>query len=215
MTTQRQRKTATHSNLRRLRKFLLLTQKEMADRGACSPAMIQSVEIGRKPLSVAIASQISESTNIDLAWLMSDDPRAPMINTAGEPYSYDADFKQRHRVAPDAAHYRWRELQLGVDFDLHLRELAAWRRKGKEAVEAYMQRCADFHKAELKLLPKLEDTIHGERRRAKEAALLKTGRIIPLGDLTPSDMKPLQRGREKLAQSIAAFTAREARKARR
>ena len=178
--------------------------------------MIQSAEIGRKPLSVAIASRISESTNIDLSWLMSDDPRAPMINTAGEPYSYDADFKakQTNPSAPDASHYRWRELQLGVAFDLHLRELAAWRRKGQEAVKAYMERVEDFHKAELKLLPRLEDCVFGERRRAKEAAL-KTGKVITLQFLTPFDMRPLLRGREKLGQAVAAFTSRQTRQARR
>ena len=204
-----------HSNLKRLRKFLTLTQKEMAELGGCSRHTVQSIEIGRVVLSARIAAKISATTGCDLSWLMGGDSRAPMINVASEPYTH-ADFEQRqtNREEPDASHYRWRELQLGVGFDLHLRELAAWRRKGKDAVNEFMQRVEDFHKAELRKLRKLEDTVFGERRRAKEAAL-KTGRIMALHFLTPFDMKPLLRGRENLGQAVAAFTSRKTRQARR
>lgn len=187
----------------------------MADLGGCSRHTIQSIEISRVVLSARIAAKISTATGIDLAWLMSGDSRAPMINAAGEPYTH-ADFEQRqtNRKAPDAAHYKWRELQLGVAFDLLHRELAANRRKSKDAVNEFMDRVEGFLKSELRRLPKLEDTIFGERRRAKEAAL-KSGRIMALQFLTPFDMKPLQRGREKLGQVVAAFTSRQTRQARR
>jgi transcriptional regulator with XRE-family HTH domain len=217
MTTQRQRKTAAtlYSSLKELRKFLGLTQKEMAIHGSCSPAMIQSAEIGRKPLSVAIAFKVSESTGIDFAWLMSDDPRAPMITSAGEEYTIsEFERRQTNRVAPGATHYRWRELQIGLALDFLYRLLGANRLKGKEAVHGYMQRLEGFIKSELKRLPMLEDRVFGEIRRAKEAAAF-TGRIRALQFLTPFDMKPLQRGREKLGQSIAAFTSRQTRQARR
>jgi hypothetical protein len=189
------------------------TQKEMADFGGCSAAMIQSSEIARRPLSTPIATKISQRTGIDLAWLMSDDPDAPMINQAGEPYSYDADFERRqtNRSAPDASHYRWRELQLGDGFDLLHRLLGANRLKGEDAVAEFMDNFADFLKTQLKKHVKLEDTVYGEIRRAREAAL-KTGKIIPLGFLTPTDIKPLRRGRERLGQAIAAFTSGQARK---
>jgi hypothetical protein len=183
----------------------------MADFGGCSAAMIQSSEIGRRPLSTRIASKISQRTGVDLAWLMSNDPTAPMINDAGEEYT-SADF-ERQKVnlrGPDARHYRWRELQLADGFDLLYRLLAANRLKGKDAVNEFMEDFEDFLKAELKKHVKLEDTVYGERRRAKEAAL-KTGRIIALGFLTPFDLKPLRRGRERLGRAIAAFTSGQAR----
>lgn len=179
----------------------------MGDLGGCSRHMIQSAEIGRLALSAKIASKISESTGIDLAWLTNNDPAAPMINHAGEEYTY-ADFERRrtNASAPDASHYRWRELQLGVVFDLLHRLLAASRLKGKDAVDGFMERLEEFLRSELGRHVRLEDAVHGERRRANEAAL-KTGRIIALGLLTPSDLKPLKRGRERLGQAIAAFTA--------
>jgi transcriptional regulator with XRE-family HTH domain len=203
-----------HSNLKRLRKFLTLTQKEMADLGGCSRHTVQSIEIGRVVLSARIASKISTSTGIDLAWLMSND-RAPMITSASEEYTI-SEFQRRqtNRVAPDAAHYKWRELQLAGAFDMMHRLLAANRLKGKDAVNEFMDRVENSLKAELKRLPRLEDRILGERRRAKEAAL-RTGRIMALHFLTPFDMKPLLRGRERLGQAVAAFTSRQTRQARR
>jgi transcriptional regulator with XRE-family HTH domain len=203
------------SNLRQLRKFLTLTQKEMGDVGSCSRHTVQSIEIGRVVLSARIAAKISESTNIDPSWLTSDDPGAPMTNVAGEAYTI-SEFERRrtNRVAPDAAHYKWRELQLGVAFDMTHRLLAANRLKGKDAVNEFMDRVENFLKAELKRLPRLEDRILGERRRAKEAAL-RTGRIMALQFLTPFDMRPLLRVREKIGQNIAAFTSRQPRQARR
>ena len=135
-----------------------------------------------------------------------------MINQAGAAYDYDADFKSRqtNRSAPDESHHRWRELQLGVGFDLLHRLLAANRPKGADAVKEFMEDFEAFLKEQLKEHVKLEDTIFGERRRATEAAL-KSGTIIALCFLTPFDLKPLRRGREKLAQAIAAFTSGQAR----
>ena len=75
----------SHSNLRQLRNFLGMTQAKMADLGDCSRHIVQSVEIGRLPLSVrALATKLSQRTGVDLAWLMNNDSAAPIINHAGE-----------------------------------------------------------------------------------------------------------------------------------
>ena len=206
----------TQTNLRRLRKFLSLTQKEMADFGTCSRYLIQSIEAGRKKLSVRIASEISRKTGVDLTWLTNDDPSAPMIGNDGNPYSREQHFdraKANLRTL-EGSHHLLRNLQLGVAFDLDHRLLAAWRLKGKAEVEAYMERRENFTKSELKHHTALEDAVYGERRRATEAAR-KSGKIIPLGFFTPFDDKPFRRGRERLATAIAAFTARRVRSEKR
>jgi transcriptional regulator with XRE-family HTH domain len=194
------------TTLRELRKTLKKTQKEMGALVDCSQHMICSIEIGRLPLSTRLASRISQSTEIDLTWLTNGDSTAPMIDHAGRPYSYQT-FERRktNRPAPDESHYRWRELQLGVGFDHLHRILAASRVKG--TTKEFMDRVEGFIKTELSHHVRLEDAIFGERRRASQAAS-KSGRIIALGLLTPFDEKPFRRGRERLGQAIAAFTAR-------
>ena len=170
--------------------------------------MIQSIEIGRLQLSTRIASKLSESTGIDLAWLTNGDPTAPMIDRAGHAYARETGERQKtNRRAPDASHYRWRELQLAIGFDLLHRLLAASRLKGKDDGDGFMERFEKFIKSELSHHVRLEDAVYGERRRATEAAR-KSGKIIALGFLTPFDDKPFRRGRERLGQALAAFTAR-------
>ena len=70
-----------------------------------------------------------------------------------------------------------------------------------------MDRVEKFIISELDHHIALQDTVYGERRRANKAAL-KTGRVIVLQLLTPSGPEPFRRGRERLGQAIAAFTAR-------
>ena len=194
----------TTHNLRRLRQILSLTQKELAELGKCSRHLIQSVEIGRTRLSTKIASRLSENCGVDFAWLTSDDSTAP-IDHAGRPYSSET-FERRkiNRRAPDASHYRWRQLQLGTGFDLLHRLLAANRLKGKDDVDGFMERFEKFIKTELSHHVRLEDAVYGERRRATEAAR-KKGKIIALGLLTPFDDKPFRRGRERLGAALAAL----------
>ena len=54
--------------------------------------------------------------------------------------------------------------------------------------------------------PALDDTIRGNHRRAREAAI-KAGKAIPLSLLTPFSPEPYKRVRVRMAQAIAAFTA--------
>jgi hypothetical protein len=189
--------------------FTLIKISHQDDRLPYCISNAQSAEMGRRPLSTRIALNISQRTGVDLAWLTNNNPAAPLIDHAGEVYSRAA-FEWRRQTkarAPDASHYRWRELQLGAAFDLLYRLLAASRPKGKDTVDGFMQRLENFIKTELEKHVKLEDAIYGERRRAQEAAS-KTGRIMALGLLTPFDLKPLKRGRARLGQAMAAFTSR-------
>jgi transcriptional regulator with XRE-family HTH domain len=203
----------TQTNLRQLRKFLGKTQLEMADLSGCSRYMIVSIEVGRFPLSPRIAAEISKRTGVDVAWLMGGDRDAPMVSLTGQPYSLE-DFERRQRDFhfSEGAHYRWRELQLGVGFDVLHRLLRASQFEG--TVRDFMDRFEGFLEAELRHHTALEDTILGERRRAREAGM-KAGKVIPLGLLTPADAKPFKRGLEKLTRAIAAVTAAEERREKR
>jgi hypothetical protein len=149
-----------------------------------------------------------------LAWLTTNDPGARMVTPGGDDYTREVFERQTKAGGPDEAHYRWRELQLAVAFDLLYRLLAAWRLKGKDAVRAFIGRLERFLKDELKTLIKLQDTVYGERRRAEEAARKTAGKITALEFLTPFDLKPLRRVREKVGQAIAAFTAQQVRQVR-
>ena len=204
----------TPSNLRRLRTFLKQTQGQMAALGGCSLPLVQSIEIGRMKLSAKVANEISRRTGVSEAWLMENEPKAPMVATDGAPYCLEI-FRQRQLDFhfSEGAHFRWREMQLGETFDLLHRLLRAWQSQGK--VKEFMERLEGFIVSELQhpdIIP-LADAIYGERRRAQEAAS-KAGKTIPLGILTPSGVESLKRGRVRLAQAIATVTAGAKRKKR-
>jgi transcriptional regulator with XRE-family HTH domain len=196
----------THSNLRQLRNFLGKTQTEIAALAGCSRHLIAMIETNRMALSERIASKISESTGVDATWLMNNDPHAEMINSAGARYS-EQDQQQAAQSSGlhSLPHYRFRELQLAMTYDLLSRLLAASRLK--RTMPVFMNRLEVFIKAELAQHPSLEDAVYGERRRASEAAL-KSGKVIALSLLTPFDEQPLRRGRARIERAIAAFTAR-------
>jgi transcriptional regulator with XRE-family HTH domain len=70
-------------NLARLRLFLKLGQKELADLVGCTSHTIQSVELGRLPLSEDLARRISAATGIHLRWLMENDLETPTVKRDG------------------------------------------------------------------------------------------------------------------------------------
>jgi transcriptional regulator with XRE-family HTH domain len=83
-------------NLARLRLFLGLGQKEMADLADCSTRAIQSVELGTLALSESLARKISNATGIDAGWLLENNLKAPLITDHGyqEPFTVE-DYNQR------------------------------------------------------------------------------------------------------------------------
>ena len=66
-------------NLARLRTYLDLTQKEMADLAGCSARAIQSVELDTLPLSESLARRISAATGVHLRWLVENNLEAAAI----------------------------------------------------------------------------------------------------------------------------------------
>ena len=64
--------------LARLRRYLSLTQTELAKRCGCSPASIQSIEVGRLELSQKLAERISLITGAPTEWLLKNSPESPM-----------------------------------------------------------------------------------------------------------------------------------------
>ena len=60
-----------------LRTTIGLTQKEMADLVNRAPSTIQSVELGKLPLSEDLAMLIAEATGVDPGWLLEEDPTTP------------------------------------------------------------------------------------------------------------------------------------------
>src|SRR5437867_2668879 len=66
-------------NLARLRLFLKLSQKEMADHAGCSRHSIQSIELDRLDLSEELARRISAATCVHLRWLLENDLKADIV----------------------------------------------------------------------------------------------------------------------------------------
>jgi transcriptional regulator with XRE-family HTH domain len=77
------RRSPLRHNLARLRTFLDLGQKQMADLAGCSARAIQSVELGKLALSENLARRIAAATDVHLHWLLDNDLEAPIVNTRG------------------------------------------------------------------------------------------------------------------------------------
>ena len=72
--------------LARLRLFLNLGQKEMADLAGCSRRAIQSVELRTLKLSEELARKISNETGIAVDWLLENDLKAPLTSVRLGPF---------------------------------------------------------------------------------------------------------------------------------
>jgi transcriptional regulator with XRE-family HTH domain len=72
-------------NLARLRLFLGLVQKQMADLAGCSRDTIQSVELRRLALSEGLARRISAATGVHFRWLIENDLKADIVRSRGNP----------------------------------------------------------------------------------------------------------------------------------
>jgi transcriptional regulator with XRE-family HTH domain len=82
----RMRKSAQKHALAVLRLQLGLGQKELAELVECSRPTIQSIELGRLPLSDKLADRISRETGVSIAWLKKNDLRKPPLDYQDEPY---------------------------------------------------------------------------------------------------------------------------------
>jgi transcriptional regulator with XRE-family HTH domain len=80
-----------------------INQFEMAELANISPSTVQSIEVGRKPLSEEFAQQIGAVTGVDAGWLLSGDPKAPPLTPNGSKYT-DAHFRDalaHEKIAQD------------------------------------------------------------------------------------------------------------------
>ena len=85
-----------------LRTKLGLTQKEMADLVGRAARTIQSVELGKMPLSEGLARLIAKATGVGVGWLLEGDSTAPPRQAGGVTYTRD-DF-ERHRAGLEEPH---------------------------------------------------------------------------------------------------------------
>jgi transcriptional regulator with XRE-family HTH domain len=85
------RLSAKRHNLARLRLFVNLRQKEMAEVCGCSVDTIQSIELGRKRLALSenLARKISKETGIAAEWLLENDLRAALLGDDYQPFTIE------------------------------------------------------------------------------------------------------------------------------
>lgn len=78
-----------------LRTVLDLSTEEFAALVGCSKSTVESIEAGprRLKLSDALAMAISEATGVSLVWLLQGNPKVPIIDRLGAPYT-KAQFTQ-------------------------------------------------------------------------------------------------------------------------
>ena len=94
-----------------LRTTIGLTQKEMAGLVDRTPSTIQSVELGKLPLSQDLAMLIAEATGVDAGWLLEGNPDTPprkgltadnMGTATGEYTRSDFEFHRAFMESPVA-----------------------------------------------------------------------------------------------------------------
>ena len=73
--------------LARLRLFLGLGQKEMADLLGCSKSTIQQIELVKMAISPSLAARATQITGISGQWLRDANPKTPMVNDKEQKYS--------------------------------------------------------------------------------------------------------------------------------
>ena len=75
-----------------LRTQLELGQKEFGQKVGRHWRTIQSIELGKLPLSAKLAERICDETGVNFNWLMEGDPEAPIIDERGLPWKRELFF---------------------------------------------------------------------------------------------------------------------------
>lgn len=91
--------------------------REFAKKVGCKQTALQNAELKRRPLSDELALRISDKTGISISWLLGEEPKAPMTDRLGLPYSM-ATYRQAQ--TPQSAESLWhtRVTEHGVAGDL-------------------------------------------------------------------------------------------------
>ena len=82
------------TTLAKLRLAIGLRQKEMADLLGVSASIIQNIELEKTDLPEDLADDAARLTGADVVWLLENDPRRPIINSNGEPFTM-SDYEKR------------------------------------------------------------------------------------------------------------------------
>src|SRR6267142_2927418 len=69
-----------------------LGQKEFGDKVGRHWRTIQSVELGKLPLSAKLAERICDETGVGFQWLMKGDPEAPIVDDRGLKWNREVYF---------------------------------------------------------------------------------------------------------------------------
>ena len=81
------------NNVARLRAFLNKSEKfdqaQFAKMIGCSVCKLQNIETGRTKLDEELATKLLTETHISPEWLLTNDPKAPLVSANGEPYTLE------------------------------------------------------------------------------------------------------------------------------
>jgi len=81
------------NNVARLRAFLNKSEKfdqaQFAKTIGCSVCKLQNIETGRTKLDEELATKLLTETHISPEWLLTNDPKAPLVSANGEPYTLE------------------------------------------------------------------------------------------------------------------------------
>jgi transcriptional regulator with XRE-family HTH domain len=187
-------------NLRRLRDFLGLEQRQMAILARRSLDTIEALEQNRLRLSPKLAVELSKRFGVDAGWLLSDDLNLPMTNRSGGAYTAE-DFRvaQNEDLKPLQFYQVTPELKVGAASDLFFRALKCARKQN--SVPQFVHELEGFARKMVHQFPELKQEVYREMQ-ARDRAHRKDF-------LFPSGVAPLKRCRRRFAEAIAELSARE------
>jgi len=205
---------ALPSNLRALRLFLGLTQKQMATLASTSVHSLLSIELGRMALSSKMALKVVRATGISLDWLTGGS--GPMLNDRGEPYTRRDFNDSRDRDQTVAFYLAEEEMEILVAADLLLRVHKEVRARAFHALPRFHKdindAIKDFIKDHTGKIPQLKELKVRIERENKERDQRQKR---PRSYLFPASTEPFKRIRKKANEAIAAFAEWEKRTASR
>ena len=205
---------ALPSNLRTLRLFLGLTQKQMGALVPTSVHSLLSVELGRMELSSRMALKIARATGVSLEWLR--DGSGPMLNDRGEPYSRQDFDDSRDRDQTTEFYLAAEEMEALIAADLLLRVNKEVRVRAFYALPQFRKDLNRFVQGfiedQAKKIPQLKEL---KARIEQENKARNQRQKRPRPYLFPGSTEPFKRVRRKSNEAIAAFADWEKRTASR
>jgi transcriptional regulator with XRE-family HTH domain len=197
-------------NLKRLREFLGLSQREIAHLAGVTRHSIESIEQGRLRLSEDLGFRLSRVTGVDFNWLMADDENLPMTTPEGEVYERKHFELAQEAVESIRLSNIKLEMEIDVAADLLHRVYDAAQAKDMLAVSDFRRRLEDFIRREIHRFPKLRDQVYAEIRKWAEENVA-TGKPYPKSFLFPRSVEPFRRAQKRLLAGVKAIEKSEKR----